>query len=180
MKKSKALRQVVVGVICVAGLCGFSSWAKAASDMKVGIVDFQKAINQTEAGKKAEKSLNTALEEKKKKFEILKNELETLRQDFEKQRLVLSGKALDEKRDILQQKLIEVEKTGASYEQDLSAQKSQSLQKILTGLQGVVETIGKKDGFTFIFEKSQGGVLFTTGAEDITDRVIQEFNKSGK
>lgn len=180
MQKSTVLQKVVVGVVCAVGLCGFSPLARSASDMKVGIVDFQKAINQTEAGKKAEKSLNTALDEKKKKFEILKNELETLRQDFEKQRLVLSGKPLEEKRDALQKKLMEVEKTGASYEQDLSAQKSQSLQKILTGLQGVVETIGKKDGFTFIFEKSQGGVLFTTGAEDITDRVIQEYNKSAK
>ena len=63
-------------------------WANpaAGTDLKVAVVDFQRAINETEDGKQAERSLNTALEEKKKKFEILKGELEAMRQDFEKQR----------------------------------------------------------------------------------------------
>lgn len=179
MKKSAVFAGVLGACICAFFSPGIPQ-AAGASEMKVGVVDFQRAINETEAGKKAEKALNSALEEKKKKFDILKQELETLRVDFEKQRLVLSGKPLDEKRDVLQKKLVEVEKTGASYEQDLSVQKTKSLQQILSGLQGVVENIGKKDGFTFIFEKSQGGVLFTTSAEDITERVILEYNKLGK
>lgn len=176
MKKASVFASLLGGVL-MSGLCGFPQNISAA-EMKVGVVDFQRAINETEAGKKAERALNTALAEKKKKFDILKTELETLRQDFEKQRLVLSGKALEEKRNALQQKLMAVEQTGASYEQELAGQKAQSLKKILDGLQTVVQGIGKNDGFTFIFEKSQGGVLFTAGAQDITDRVIQEYNKS--
>ena len=150
--------------------------AAEAAKMKVAVVDFQKAISQTDAGKKAETQLNAALAERKKKFEIMKTELDTLRQDFEKQRLVLTGQALEQKKQALQEKLMAVEKTGASYEQELSQKKNDSLQQIVTGLQGVVQTIGTKEGFDFIFEKSQGGVLFSSSAEDITDRVIKTFN----
>lgn len=152
--------------------------ANPATPFKVALVDFQRAINETEAGKKAERDWSTALEERKKKFEILKRELETMKTDFEKQRLVLTGKPLEDKKMALQGKLVEMEKTGMTYEQDLAKQKADSLQKIVGGLQTVVQQIGKKDGYDFIFEKSQGGVLFSSAAtQDITTQVIQEFNK---
>lgn len=153
-------------------------WAKgeAGTDLKVAVVDFQRAINETEEGKKAEMSLNAALEEKKKKFEILKNELDGMRQNFEKQRLVLSGKPLEEKKQALQEKLIEVEKTGMGYEQELTQKKAKALQEIVVGLQQVVQEIGAKENYDFIFEKSQGAVLFSSSAEDITDRVIKAYN----
>lgn len=163
----------LIGDLVAGGL-----WAKAdaGGDLKVAVVDLQRAINETNDGKAAEQTLNAALEEKKKKFEILKNELEAMRQDFEKQRLVLSGKPLEEKRLALQGKLIEVEKTGAGYEQDLARKKAEALQKIIMGLQTVVQEIGQSEAFDFIFEKSQGGVLFSSGAEDITERVIKAYN----
>ncbi|MBI4124330.1 MAG: OmpH family outer membrane protein [Deltaproteobacteria bacterium] len=175
MKKT-ILFLVTLGVL--GGAAGSLLRAKPETDaFKVAVVDFQRAINETADGKKAESQLNAALEEKKKKFEILKNELEGMRTDFEKQRLVLSGKPLEDKRQALQQKLIEIEKTGAGYEQELARKKGESLQKIINGLQTVVREIGQKESYDFIFEKSQGGVLFSSGAEDITDRVIKAYDK---
>lgn len=174
----KTLFILMVLGVC-GGLGGVQLWAKAqeSANLKVAVVDLQRAINETEDGKKAEQSLNAVLEEKKKKFEILKKELEAMRVDFEKQRLVLSGKPLEEKRQVLQDKLIEVEKTGAGYEQELAQKKAKALQDILIGLQAVVKEIGQQNAYDFIFEKSQGGVLFSSGAEDITDRVIQSYNQ---
>lgn len=173
------MKKVVV-VVAVLGvvLGGLRVLAKSqtSSELKVAVVDFQRAINETEEGKQAERTLNSALAEKKKKFEIMKGELETMRQDFEKQRLVLSGKPLEEKRNVLQQKLIELEQTGAGYEQEMMQKKAEALKKIVIGLQEVVQQIGQKEAYDFIFEKSQGGVLFSSGAEDITERVIQTYN----
>jgi len=173
-------KSLVIGAIL--GMVGASTLTVAQAkesprqELKVAVVDFQRAINETEDGKKAEKSLNSALAERKKKFEILKNELEALRKDFEKQRLVLSGKSLENKKFELQKKLIEVEQTGVNYEQDLARKKAESLRKILVGLQEVVKNIGKKGKYDFIFEKSQGGVLYSADAEDITTRVIKAYN----
>lgn len=178
--KSLLISLVTLGVLGF----GFQPAAQAktapSSELKVAVVDLQRAINETEEGKKAEQSLNTSLAEKKRKFEIMKAELEELRKDFEKQRLVLSGKPLEDKRQALQQKLIELEQTGAGYEQELSQKKAEALKKIVIGLQAVVQEIGQKESFSFIFEKSQGGVLFSSGAEDITERVIQTYNNRSK
>lgn len=173
-------RVILAAILAVTGTMARGAFAETGESLKVAIVDLQKAINETEAGKKAEKDLNAAMLEKQKKFEILKGELETLRKDFEKQRLVLSGKPLDEKRQVLQEKLIAVEKTGATYEQELNQQRAQTLQQILGGLQQTVRDVGKENGYDFIFERSQGGVLFSSSAEDITAQVIERFNKQKK
>ncbi|MDO8528099.1 MAG: OmpH family outer membrane protein [Deltaproteobacteria bacterium] len=172
---TKAVALFVLGSLSI---MGGNAWAEnaPAPKLKFGMVDFQKAINESTDGKKAEQSMNAAVAEKKKKFDILKNELDVAKQDFEKQRLVLSGQPLQDKQLALQKKLMQVEQTGATYEQELSNKKAESLKKILTGLQTVVQGIGQKEGYTLIFEKSQGGVLFSAGAEDITDRVIKEYN----
>ncbi len=165
------LAAVVLGVVAFKALR-----AESTPGMKFAVVDFQRAINETNDGKKAEASLNAALAEKKKKFDLLKSELDAMKASFDKDRLILTGQALEDKKLALQKKLMEVEQTGSTYEQELGAKKSDALKKILTGLQTVVQNIGKKDNFNFIFERSQGGVLFTSGTPDITDRVIQEYN----
>ena len=174
MKKS-IIVLATLGVVGMGGR-GLVAGQNPNPAMKVAVVDFQKAINETDDGKKAEAALNASLAEKKKKFDILKSELDTMRQDFEKQRLVLTGKPLQEKQEALQKKLMEVEQTGMGYEQDLGNKKSEALKKIVMGLQEVVTQIGAQDKFDFIFEKSQGGVLYTSGAEDITDRVVKAYN----
>ena len=172
----KILVILVLGAVAFAGVRSLKAENTPAPSLKVGLVDFQQALQGTEEGKKAEQSFQASVSEKKKKFDILKTELEQMKQDFEKNKLVLTGAALDGKRQSLQKKLMEVEQTGANYEQELSNKKAESIRKILTGLQSVVQQIGQKEGFTFIFEKSQGGVLFTSGAKDLTDEVIKEFN----
>ena len=178
--KKQHLLLITLGVVALLGMPRAWAGTGTASAMRVATVDFQKAINETEEGKQAEKSLNTALAEKKKKFDIMKGELEALRKDFEQQRLVLTGKPLDDKKEALQKKLMEVEQTGMGYEQELSQKKADTLKKIVTGLQEVVQDIGSKEKFDFIFEKSQGGVLYSSGAEDITSLVIKTYNARPK
>lgn len=172
----KAVLIVTLGVLIAGGVSSLKAETSPNAAMKFGMVDFQRALNETNEGKKAEAALNAAMTEKKKKFDILKSELDAMKQDFEKQRLVLSGAPLEEKKQALQKKLIELEQTGATYENELGNKKAEALRKILTGLQSVVQDIGQKEGFTLIFEKSGGGVLFSSGAQDITDRVIKTYN----
>lgn len=167
---------LMLGVLLTMGV---SKVYAAQADLKVGVVDFQRAINETDEGKRVEQQLNSSLSEKKKKFDILKNELEALRVDFEKQKLVLTGKPLDDAKQSLQNKFIEVEKTGATYEQELNQKKAEALQRMISGLQEIVQQIGKEGGYNLIFEKSQG-VLFSSSGEDITDRVIKAYNSRKK
>ncbi|MDO8494027.1 MAG: OmpH family outer membrane protein [Deltaproteobacteria bacterium] len=180
MRKQHLVFTALFGLLTFAVLPVSMAKAEAAQKLKVGVVDFQKAINMTKEGKGADAAFQRDVEERKKKFEILKKELEDMRIDLEKNRLVMDEKTLNDKKTKLQEKLMEVERTGMNYEQELTQKKGESLQKILTGLQGIVETIGKEDKYDFIFEKSQGGVLYTFGSVDLTDRVIKAYDQKAK
>ena len=43
----------------------------------------------------------------------------------------------------------------------------------------IIESIGKEEGFTMIIRRGTPGVLYTREALDITDMVIQKYNKKG-
>ncbi len=43
----------------------------------------------------------------------------------------------------------------------------------------IVEAIGKDDGFSMIMRRGAPGILYTREALDITDRVIESYNRKG-
>ena len=178
MRKSLILLSIFLGGFL--GVAPLEAKTADAADLKVALVDFQRAINETTLGQKADKELKAEAAEKQKKFEIMKKELDEQRQEFEKQRLVLTGKTLDDKRNALQQKFMDIEKIGIKYEQSLGEKRAEKLQKIVEGLRATVEAMGAEGKYDFIFEKTQGGVLFSLGAQDVTDEVVKRFDKTNK
>jgi Skp family chaperone for outer membrane proteins len=46
-------------------------------------------------------------------------------------------------------------------------------------LVSIITDIGKSEGFTIILERNSPGLLYAREALDITDMVIQRFNKKG-
>ena len=53
------------------------------------------------------------------------------------------------------------------------------MQKVLKELEDVIKTIGEKDKYGIILEK-QAGILFSSPALDITDKVIAAYNDAVK
>ena len=43
----------------------------------------------------------------------------------------------------------------------------------------VVQSIGRDEGYSFIMHRGTPGILYTREALDITDAVIETFNKKG-
>jgi len=44
----------------------------------------------------------------------------------------------------------------------------------------VVARMGEEEGYAAIFEKAQSGLMYMPSSSDITDKVIERFNKSYK
>ncbi len=159
---------------------GFAHAEATASTLKFGLVDLQQALNDIEEGKKAKATLKADFDAKQKKFEIRKNEIEQLRADFEKQRLIASEAALKTKEDDLRQKMGTLQLDLQKAQQDLSTQEMQVTQKLLGELRDIVKSIGAEKGYTAIFEKSQDVLLYSPIATDLTADVIGAYNKKKK
>ena len=154
--------------------------AAEQSPHKFGYVNFQKALNEVEEGKKAKSVLKSEFDEKQKKLDIVQNELQAMKTDLDKQRLILSADALKEKEESFRKKFMDLQQKIASYEQELKTKESKLTSDILTVVHKIVEDIGQKEGYTMILEKSQEVVVYSPLDADLTDRVIKEYNAMSK
>lgn len=164
-------------VILAAALIGM---AASAADVKIGYIDMQKAIQETSAGKKAKKDLEEDFNKKKKELEKKEADLKKMNEDFEKKAMVLSDEVRGKKQQELQQEMLKYREMVGKSQMDIQKKERDLTQPIIDGLRKVITDIAEKDGFTVILERSEQSVLWAKKDIDLTDRIIQEFEKSKK
>lgn len=159
------------------GLLALSFSSKGeAQEAKIGVVDLQRAMNETEEGRRAKSRLKTLFDRHQKKLDDAQEELKQMGEQLEQQKNVLSEAVLRERYAVYQQKLAELQQTYYESQQELAAKEAEYTQKILEQMQAILRRIGQAEGFTLIVEVNEGGVIFAPNHLDLTDRVIQRYN----
>lgn len=149
----------------------------AAEQIKIGFVDIQKAINESQAGKKAKEKFQVQV--KKVEAELLKEkqDVERLKSDFEKKSPLLKE---EEKRNLereLQKKERGYLLSGREAEEELRQRDSEITGEILRDILKIVAEIGKSERYTLILQRGQ--VPYGDDASDITKKVIEIYNSRG-
>lgn len=151
----------------------------AMAEAKLGYVDMQKMIQTSDAGKDAKDQLAI----KGAKYEAEKNvkeeELRKLKGDLEKQSVLLSEPARMAKEKDYQQKLKEYQRFMKDAQEDLQIKQEELVGKMYEEIVKIVQEYGKKNSFTFIFEKSPV-MIYTDDNVDVTDELLKQFNASRK
>lgn len=169
-------RCIVLVVILILGVAYGTAHAQ---QMKIGLVDFQRALNEVEEGKRAKASLKAEFEAKQKALNAQQEELKKLQESLETQRAALSAQAMQQKQAEMRDKFLKLQKTLADARQQMAQREAETTQNILNRLRTTVQKIGSQGGYTLIFEKSQDAVLYAPNATDLTSQVINSYN-SGK
>ncbi len=167
-------------VILILSFCITMFSSTVAAEIKIGIVDLQKALNESEAGKQAKKDLEEIIKAKQKLIDQKGKEIEKLKEEIDKQASVLSEKALRQKQDELDRKMRDYKRFVQDAQDEVKRKEAQLTEEILKELRKVIDEIGKKENFTLILEKVEGVVLYTDETVDITQKVIETYNKKIK
>jgi len=165
--------------LLIAVLIALGSGPALAEQLKIGLVDFQKALNEVEEGKKAKNNLKAQFESKQKDLNAKQEGLKRLKEEIETKRAALSAEAMRQKEAQYRDQFLELQKTLAQFRQEMTTKEAELTQGIVIKLKKTVDQIGKTGGYTIIFEKSQDTVLYANQATDLTTKVINTFN-SGK
>ena len=147
-----------------------------AQDVKVGVVDLQRAMNETEDGRRAKRRLKTLFDKRQKELDGYQEDLKKMGEQLEQQKNVLSENVLRERYAQYQQKLAELQQLYMESQRELAAKEAEYTQQILERMQAILRRIGQTEGFTLIVEANEGGVIFAPTHLDLTDRVIQRYN----
>lgn len=177
MRRALSLMTLVTAISLFAASAGYTAESAAAAGFKVGTVDFERALNSVDEGKRAKEKLKKELDAKQKEINGLQEELKKMKEELDKQRLILSAEALREKEESFRTKFLQLQELSNKHKMELQTQEIQATSGILNRLKEMVTQIGKQDGYTLILEKSQDIVLYSPPDADLTDRIISMFNK---
>ena len=174
MKNLVTLMVAVLLVVC------FSPIAKAADvaatgSSKLGYVDLNRVLNEVSEGKSAKAKLEADGKAKKQKLEIMQNDLKKMKEDLDKQRLILSADAMKEKEAQFQQKFMELQKTSMEYEQQFAQAETAAIKPISEKIQRTIQQLGQTEGYALIVPREMA--LYSPAGSDLTDKVIASYGK---
>ncbi len=166
---------LVIGLILLG--CLGSAWP---ADLKIAYIDIQRAINESNAGKEAKKAITKDVEKFQRLIADRQKELQTMKESFEKQALMLTPEARANKEKEYQNKLREFQRWGEDTQNEMNQKRIEMERHISTALVKVIQKLGADEGYTLILEKNENIVLFGSKTIDITDRAIKAFDTQKK
>ena len=157
-----------------ASLLAVFASAYAARAQKIGYVDVQRAIQETEEGKAARNRLKNEFEQRRAQVDKKSQELEKMQQEYDKQQAVLSDDAKKKKQEEFQKLLIDTRKSASELQEDLAGKEQQAMQGILQKLNQVVAEIAERESINFVMDKAT--LLYAPQAADLTNEVVRRYN----
>lgn len=148
----------------------------AAQDVKIGYVDLQRALNEVEEGRKAKKRLEKEFEQKQSKLDKKQKEVKELKEQLDSG-MMLSEEAKQKKAVELQKQLAELQQLYMKMQRDLAQKEAEATQKIFKKMGEIVEKMAKEKGYDLILEKTESSVLYAEDGMDLTDELIERYDK---
>jgi outer membrane protein len=165
-------------------LMGMSSWASGvpawAEDLKVAVVEPQKVLEGTKAGKKIKDSLAEYVKTRQRLLDSEAEDLKKIEEDLAKQGATLSPAAKQGKETAFRQKVVVYQRRIRELETEVQAKKKEMLSGFTKIIEQVVNEIAEKEKISLVLDKggSETGVLviFNHPSVDLTNRVIKEVD----
>lgn len=155
----------------------FLTSSLAVAELKIAIIDMQKAVQATSAGKLAKTSLEEEFTKRKKDLEKKEGELRKMNDDFEKKRAVMSEKAMQQKQAEFQEEMLKFREVAGRSEADFQKRQRELTGPILEKMKKTIDQVTKDKGYNLVIEKA-AGVINYSAELDITELVVKEFEKT--
>lgn len=154
----------------------FTCSAFAADAAKIGVVNFEKIIKESSAGKVIQNELKAKRDELQKKLGAEEKKVQDLSVALEREALVLSAEKKLERQRELRDKVDDLKKMKADFTQEMQIMQAKRMNQIQKDVFDIANKLGKAQGYTMIIEKKIAGVIYVADKVDITSEIIKEYN----
>jgi outer membrane protein len=149
----------------------------AAAQVRVAVVDTQRAVMETEDGLRAQATLKKLFDKRQRELDEKQNSLQNERTEIEKQRAVLSKEALAKRVEQWQRDMLQVQSVFVEYNKELQQKQGELTAPIVQKTVGIIRRIATQEGYDVVVEK-QATPYFRSDL-DLTDKVITTYNRGG-
>jgi outer membrane protein len=150
------------------------------AELKIGIVDLQRALNESVAGKKAKEQFKVEFDRMQNSLKSEKDRLDRLKEDLDKKSVVLKEEERKTMAEDFERKRRDLRRKLEDSDAELRKKDSELTGDILKDLAVVIQQIGERDGYTVILENSSSSVLYGSKSIDLTDEVIKTYDARKK
>lgn len=145
----------------------------------IAVVDFQRAVTETDQGKAAQKKIDDMYESRRGEIERMQSDLEKQIQDFQARAMILSDQARAEQEQQLMLKQQQFQKRSMQYEVELQQTYSTLLAELDQKMRALSVTIAKEKGYDLVIDSAV--VVHVGGAVvDMTNELVARYNKTHK
>ena len=151
----------------------------AADVAKIGVVDYQKVLETSAAGKTIQNALKTENEKMANDLQRKGAEIEAIQKRLERESMVMSKELREEKEREQRIKINDFKTLQKRYRSELQKLQVELMQQLQVDITDITQGIGKKEGYLLIMDKR--GVIYAPNSVDLTDKLIRQLNaKSAK
>lgn len=148
-----------------------------AENIKIGSVDLVKALNESDAGKKAKADLEFLIKTKQSSLDEKGKTIEKLKGEIDKQASVLSADARKTKEEELERLIREYQRLVTDSQNEVKKKEGEITGDILKELREIIGKMGSDEGYTIVLESGEGMILYAKKDIDMTDSVIKKHNE---
>lgn len=169
-----------VWIVAVVLTLALAFAASPAAAEKIGFVNVQEVMVTSTVGKKEAEDLKKGIEKTKATLQEREAELKKLKEELDKQRPLLKEEAMKEKELAYQKKLRDYQILVKDSNEELQAKEQDLQKKMIPEILKLVQAIGEKEKYNMIVDYSLIPIAYFAKENDLTKRVVDEFNKTYK
>jgi outer membrane protein len=154
---------------------GLGSASPAFAQMRVAVVDTQRAVMETEDGLRAQATLKKLFDKRQRELDQKQKDLQKEREEIEKNRNQLTNEAMAKRVENWQREMAQVQAVFVEYNKELQQKQNELTSPIVQKTVGIIRRLATQEGYDLVLER-QAATYFRSDL-DLTDKVITLYNR---
>jgi outer membrane protein len=170
-------RLVTAFVSSAIALAFFLLSGVASAQTKVGVVDIQRAVANTEDGLRAQATLKKLFDSRQQELNKKQTDLQHQREDIDKQAKVLPKDSLTKRIDEWQKQMMDLQAVFLEYNKELEKKQKELTDPVFEKVLAIIKRIATSENIDVVLDKAT--VAYVRTDLDLTDKAIQMYNSGG-
>lgn len=145
---------------------------------KIGFINLQEIMQESNAGKKAADEFKKYYDKATQEIKASEQELKKMKENLEKQGAVLTQSSRNEKEAAYQKKMRDYQLLVNDTNEELKKRDQDMTQKLMPGIIKIVRSIAEKEKYTLVLDVATMPVPYYAKESDFSKKVIEEFNRT--
>lgn len=152
------------------GMCGFLAAQQASADTKIGVVNFQKLLEDSPQTKAAMQALENEFAPRRRELLTMQNDLKARDEKLQREGAVMAEADRAKAEKSLRDEQREFSRKAGEFQDDASSRRNEELGKVQRYLVGEVQAYASAQGFDLVVAGDT--LLYAKGQLDITPNVL--------